>query len=151
MKEIEEIKRANGSFVIFAAQPNEPHDVMQFFVEHNVPFKVLLGSYNGERETAYCVPQEHFETVIQAGLVDEHESVLVLGQFNSYGLRKADILFLDGREATAESAGFFVNTDRDSALKSNGWTFDPMGDKFFVIRTAAELVSAGLMDAEDGD
>lgn len=147
MKDLEAIKTANGSFVIFAAQPNAVHDVMSFLVENKIPFKVLLGSYNGERETSYCVPAEHFDTVIQAGLVAEQESILVLGHFNSSGLRKAEIVFLNGQET--ESVGFFVNVEREEAFNQAGWTFDPMGEKFFTIKSAAQLVEAGLLEKDE--
>lgn len=144
MKALEDIKTANGSFVIFAAQPNLPHDVMQFFIENEIQFKVLLGSYNGERETSYCVPEKFLPQIIQAGLLSEQESVLVLGQFQATGYREATIVFLNGQDA--EKAGFFINVPKEEALHSVGWSFDPMNDKFFTIRTAAELVSEALPD-----
>ena len=142
MKDIQTIKAINGSFVIFAAQPNINEDVMAFFVENNIKFKVLLGNYQGKRETAYCVPSEQFSMIVEAGLVQEQESVLELGVMSSSsGLRRATIVYLDGR--AVEAAGFFVPVPKEDALKLNGWTFDPMNDKFYAIRTAAELVAAG--------
>jgi hypothetical protein len=143
--DLDEIKRINASFVIFSAEPNAPEKVMAFFVENKVPFKVLLGSYDGVHETSYCIPHQHFDSVIQAGLVEEQDSILVLAHFNSDGLRAAEVVYLDERKP--EAVGFFVNVDRDDALRSTSWTFDPMNDKFFVIRTSAELVKAGLIEA----
>lgn len=143
MRSVEEIVRANGAFVIFAAQPNEPHVVMSFMVENSIPFKVLLGSYKNERETSYCVPQDQFQRILDAGIVTEQESILVLGHFESSGLRKAEIVYLSN-DRESEPAGYFVNVGRDKVPSLDGWTFDPMSDQFFTLQSAAELVEAGI-------
>lgn len=143
MRDLQAITTANGSFVIFAAQPNQPEVVMSFMVENLIKFKVLLGSYKNERETSYCVPADEFAKIVEAGIVDEQESILVLGPFNGNGLRKAEIVYL-AEEGKTEPAGFFSVVSREQALSGEGWTFDPMSDSFFTLMSAADLVASGI-------
>ena len=143
MRDLETIVRSNASFVIFAAQPYEPHTVMSFLVENSIPFKTMLGSYKNERETSYTVPAEHFAAITQAGLVDEQESFIVLGHIGESGFRKAEIVFSNPETAPVE-VGYMVNVSREEALSAEAWTYDPQGNAFFVIRSAEQLVAQGI-------
>lgn len=138
MKDVKDIVKDNGTFVIFATQPLEPHEAMSFFVENQIFFKVLLGSYKNEREVSYCVKSEDFSRIVDAGMVEDQESVLVLGIMDdSVGLRKAEIVYLDEREP--EPKGYFKHVKREEALSGAGWTFDPMAGSF---HTLGELQAA---------
>lgn len=142
MRDLATIVRSNASFVIFAAQPHEPHTVMSFLVENSIPFKTMLGSYKNERETSYTVPAENFDAIVQAGLVDEQESFLVLGHIGESGFRKAEIVFTNP-ELEPIDGGFMVNVSREEALSAEGWTYDPQGNSFFTLKTAEQLIVQG--------
>lgn len=132
MQDIQQVKANNASFVIFAAQPAEPHDVMGFFLEQRMPFKVLLGCYNGMRETSYCVPALCLPDIIDAGLLDEQDSILILNEYSAENEgRKASIRYANG---DIESIGYLVAVPTTEALAAAGWTFDPAQDKFFIVK-----------------
>ena len=117
---------------------------MRFFMEQGIQFKVLLGSYQGAYEVSYCVPAIHFPAIVQADLLVGEDSILELGAMSAYGYREATIVYYSG-EQDGEPVGYFVAIEKEEALNlSHGWSFDPTSDKFFTIKTAAELAKAGL-------
>lgn len=140
MKPLKDLINESSALVIFASEESTA-DVMSFFVENKISFKVLLGSWRNKQEVSYCVPAEFFEQVIEAGYVNGQESILVMGQYNPKGLRAAEIVFLDA-DTKAQQAGFIVNVDRENAILNEGWTFDPMSDSYFILQTQAEIDNA---------
>lgn len=136
MKDLQSIVTNNSSFVIFAAQPHEPHTVMEFMRQNNIQFKVLLGQYNGVVETSYCVPADQFTLISLAGIVDDQESLLILGPYQESGMRKASILFI--QDSSIKEVGEFVQITKEESSNFQGWTFDPMGSTYFTIMQEAD-------------
>jgi hypothetical protein len=126
----------NRQFAIFAAQPHEVHDVMYFLTDNNIPFKVMLGSYKGQRETSFTIPHDRLNDVILSGLLDEQESILVLSAFNGRNERRAIIVMRDTQEEI--DAGVLKHVSRSEAEASDGWTFDPLGENWFIITQPTE-------------
>lgn len=121
------------TFAIFAVQPHAPEDAMLFMAEHDIPFKVMLGSWQGKHELSFCVPEVFLPMVVDAGFIEEQESILTLGALDGKSpFRMASIEYRDGRPV--EEAGLFTPMLKDDALKQSGWTFDPGTQSFFVIR-----------------
>ena len=78
MRDLETIKAVNTDVMVFASN-TAVHEVMYVLLNNNIPFKVMLGMYKGEREVSFTVPREHLETIVNLGLLDGQESILVLG------------------------------------------------------------------------
>ena len=119
-------------YCIFAAQPHEPHDVMYFLIDNNIPFQIILGSYKGQRETSYCIPHDRLPDVIGSGLVDDQESILILGAVNGLGERPASLLMSNADEPVPY--GTLVEAPRSEAEASEGWSYSIMAQAWFIIK-----------------
>lgn len=135
------------SFTIFAVQPHAPEEVMLFMTEHDIPFKVMLGSWQGKQEVSFCVPEVFLPLIVDAGFIEEQESILTLAPLDSKApFRMASIEYRDGRPV--EEAGLFTPMPKADALKQSGWTFDPGTQTFFVIRPAADIAVPSITSIE---
>lgn len=117
--------------LIFASD-REVHEVMYFLANNDLQFKVLLGSYKGQRETSFIVEAEAYVLLREAGLLDEQESILFVGQLipGQRG-RSAHMLDLDTLEFTL--LGNLVPVPRIIAERADGYSYDPTGDHWFTI------------------
>lgn len=137
MKDLETITRENARFLIFSAHPHfEPHAIMSLLVDNEVAFKVMLGSYNGEREVSFLVPIEAYDLIDQAGFLYGQESILLLGepvQSEVGAGRMATVRLLE--TGSEMQAGLFHAVDRSEALSPevSGWTYDPFGSVYYII------------------
>lgn len=131
------LNQADYEYVIFAAQPNPPEKTMQFLLDNNIDFQVILGSYKGEPETSFCIPFNRFADVGLSGLIDEQESVLFLGPIAQHdGSRPAYFLYSEATEPV--SVGNLVQVDRSTAEASDGYSYSLMAKAFFTIVPVAE-------------
>lgn len=92
-------------------------------------------------ETSYCVPHKHIAGLIEAGLLYDQESLLVLGAMEpSIGMRSATIVYLHDNQES-EQTGYFAPVSKEEAIVRAGWTFDPSSEQFFTIKTDDELTA----------
>ena len=138
MQDLSTIVSRNAMYVVFSS--NYPSAVITLLQDKSVNFKELTGMYKGEEEESFLVAMDDFGTVIESGLLDGQESILVLGaQTMRGGYRKASIVYHPGDKPPVE-AGYLVPVDREEAIAGDGWTYDPLERQFYVLKSATELV-----------
>lgn len=130
-------------YVIFAAQPYETHEVMRELESKNIEFKVLLGSYKSELETAFIVPYKDLLTVIEAGFLAEQESILMLGPKDNDGSRPCLLRYINCDPLREEYIGPLQQISKDYAHTLDGWFFDPTESRYY-----SALISEALKGGE---
>ena len=100
----------------------------------NIGFKELIGSYKMENgdvvvETSFIINENDRDTVVDAGIIDNQESVLHLGVCNSLTQRPATLLYLDGGE---EDLGHMRSVSKEEALKHDAWSLDIPSSTYFI-------------------
>lgn len=119
------------SYIIFASHVDS--DTVQAFLVHNeINYRVLFGVYKGEYETSYIVNQNAFPFLEVSGLLEQQESVLLLGPIGSGDKRPATLVYKDKRQ---ESIGGFSETSRESVMTNKlDFTYDPALKLFFTAK-----------------
>lgn len=128
---IDESDPRDRQYVVFASNATPVHEVMYFLLDNNIDFQVLLGSYKGERETSYIIPYDRLEEVMHSGLLNEEESILILGAMNGLGRRPATLHLLTTNEVFP--IGQLVAAARSEAEPQEGWSYNPTAKQFFTI------------------
>lgn len=136
MSNTRQINETPYAYAIFAAQPNQPHDVMRFLLDNNIDFQIILGMWKGQPETSYCIPFARLADVALSGLIDAQESVLVLGPYNPRETQKAYLLTQDAAEPVPY--GDLIQVTRAEAEASESWSYSLMAKSFHVVRPAAD-------------
>lgn len=147
MQDLSTIVNKNAMYVVFSS--DYPSAVIALLQNNKINFTELTGMYKGEEEESFLVPLDDFGTVIESGLLDGQESILVLGHKTSQGFRKASIVYHPGDEPPVE-AGYLVPATRDEAMVEDGWTYDPLYRQYYVLREAKDLVSITMQENRDG-
>lgn len=124
MKTIEPINTDKESYIIFASDLDQAETIKQL---GTIPHKVLQGMYKGVKETSYIVNLN--ERIEKLGLIDNQESILLLGMINENGNRDA-LLVMNGSEDV--DLGEFVHADMDQVKASDGYTYDPSTETYYV-------------------
>lgn len=112
-------------------------EVMERLVEKGITFKVLLGSYKGERETSYETPFSDFVQVMQSGILDGQESILLIG-----GNSGTDAVLLfnkfnaDG-SLNIERLGELTVLDPAVLKDYKAWSYDPAAGLYYGTVNAA--------------
>lgn len=132
MKTAEQIVAENTKLLIFASD-NPVHETMNFLSQNGIFFQVLLGSYKNELETSYLVSAGALQHIIDAGLVSNQESVLVLDEMTADKDRPAKIVYF--AEGTPDDTiGKLTMVPKEEALASESWTFNPAVNRYFVVK-----------------
>lgn len=132
--------KTSGTHVIFASTGNPSDLVMGELVDANISFKVLLGAYKDKRETSYLVGMEHLEFLFKSGLIEDEESILVMGNTQKNGTREAFLVFNDLDEDDnpgIQHIGFLDVVSAEEAQTLDGWSYDPTIASYFGIRKKA--------------
>lgn len=119
------------SYIIFASHV-DADTVQAFLVQNNINYRVLFGVYQQKYETSYIVNQNAFPFIEMAGLLEQQESVLLLGPIGTGDKRPATLVYQDKRQ---ESIGFFTEVAREEVMSQQlDFTYDPALKKFFTAK-----------------
>ena len=132
--------KTSGTHVIFASTGNPSDLVMGELVDANISFKVLLGAYKDKRETSYLVGMEHLEFLFKSGLIEDEESILVLGNAQKNNKREAFLVFNTQDESgnsPIQHLGLLDVLSHEEAATTDAWSFDPTLSVYFGIRPLA--------------
>lgn len=118
-----------GKYVIFCIG-QMPAKIAAFkkWYEHNrLPVKALKGCYKGMIEDAFITTEEAYEKLKQWTL--QQESILVLGESDTTRNRPATLVYHTGEK---KPLGYLRACSKHQALSSDGWTYDPTIDTYFI-------------------
>lgn len=116
------------TYMIFASNLSE-FEVHKILSNMNLPYKKLHGKYNGKEETSYITNLAKGRDLVLTSVLDRQESVLVLGEVDTSGFRKA---YLHTPDTSVYDIGYFKPVTKDYAEQQNGYTYDPTQDQYFV-------------------
>ena len=132
--------KTSGTHMIFSSVKNPAEVVMTKLVEAKIAFKVLLGSYKTQRETSYLIGAEHLETIFASGLIEDEESILVLGNAQKNNKREAFLVFNtqdDSGNSGIQHLGLLDVLSHEEAATADAWSYDPTLGVYFGIRPLA--------------
>jgi hypothetical protein len=121
-----------ASVAIFACQPHKPEELMAFMVSMRIAFKVVLGSYKSEIETAFVVNYDDIFSIVNHGWLDEQESIMILNSVK--GMRERDAFLAYGTGVVEQIGEFVQEPDRSKLVNYDGWTFCPFTESYFVVK-----------------
>lgn len=95
--------------------------------------KPLVGSYKGQIEPSFiCSLDDYLKVILRSGYVDNQESVLVVSKnpngVNSCWFEKPNLQCEEEVERKR-----LVVVPKEQALKSEGWTYDPETQEYWVV------------------
>lgn len=124
-----------GEWVIFAANAVAADYVDECLIQINVPFKRLLGKFNGLEEVSWIVHMDDWlrDTRIQ-WLTHREHAVLILGERDPTACmcRTARVLTLEENPVTSH-VGWFQEVGKKAAVENNGYSYDPQDHRYWII------------------
>lgn len=108
---------------IFFSSFETTEHVLKTMATGGIRFKVLLGKYDNEYETAYTTAAENLEWLIASGLVDGQESLMFVSN-DGIGYLMYN-KFDENGELNIESLGEVMNISKEDAEQRTAFTFDP--------------------------
>lgn len=120
---------------------------MGWAAANSIGLKPLLGSYKGKTEHSYIANHDNLGTIARCGWLKDQESVLILGPCNARDQRPAHLYF--PKTGNQVQLGVLQSVDRDTALASDGWSYDPSTKTYYICidPNAVRLCPHGLAAA----
>ena len=110
--------------------------VMYFLAENNIPFRVVLGSYQGDIETSFAIPTSLFPVVLAARwLTDRQICVMHIRSIQNTNERITHFEYL-AEQDDAKRFEFMGNMEvvsKQVALAETGYTYDPVSQMYSII------------------
>lgn len=122
------IQNDDKSFMIFSS--HDPSHALKTLLSHSIPVKELVGSYKGKEERSFISPAIRYGAIKNLGILAAQESVLFLNKLHR-GLGRSAWLYYIAEDRGVD-LGDFRAVSEDIAKASDGWTFDPSTDQYFV-------------------
>lgn len=122
----ETLKSIASEFIVFASDQTTAK-TMSRLVAEGISFKVLLGSYKGEKETSFMITIKDVSPIV--GLIKDQESILSLSNRQKDGSREAQLVFVNTGES--KSIGMFNEITEEQANSQDSWSFDPTLNQYF--------------------
>jgi hypothetical protein len=99
-------------------------------------FKTLIGSYKGSLEYCFLCDRVDFDKhVLSYGYVDDQESFLSLSYTSNGRTAPRALAKLWHNNSGDGEYGFgeFKEATKSEAMDSDGWTYDPTSNKYFIV------------------
>ncbi len=126
----------NEYYAIFASDMDDLK-TSEIFTEHYIPFKRLLGKYNGKEETSYIANLKDMEHIASLSVIDNQESILFLSPEFKFG-RKAKLIYKNNMSASPTDFTFvdtyFRDTDEFTAKSQDSYTYDPSTNTYYIVK-----------------
>ena len=111
--------------------------VMYFLAENNIPFRVVLGSYQGAIETSFAIPTILFPQVLAAGwILDGQVCVMHTRTIQSSKESIVHFEYMQNQDVSSRFVymGNMHIVPKNVALAEEGYTFDPVSMLYSIIR-----------------
>lgn len=104
-------------------------DEMQYLRDMQIPFKIVMGNYEGSRELSFMVDAQYSEIVLnRAFLYNVQDSVLKI-EHEWNNKRKATLIFENGDE---KPLGYYKKVNKKMAMEHDSWTYDSEECEYYV-------------------
>lgn len=120
-----------SDYAVFSVGATPVHEAMSFMLEHNIGFQVMLGKYEDQEETSFIVKRSDLHHIYNAGLIDDQESVLILGP-NINETRDASIIYLTNKDEI-QYIGQLIAVQRERALEEKAYSYNVLSQQYFII------------------
>ena len=118
----EALLATNAAAIFFSSFETTEH-VLKTMAASGIRFKVLLGKYDNQFETAYTTAADNLEWLIASGLVDGQESLMFVSN-DGIGFLMYN-KFDENGELKIEPLGEVLNISKEEAEQRTAFTFDP--------------------------
>lgn len=129
-------EHGSDSYVIFAIDDQSPAagaHFRNFMVAQGIGFKPLIGCYKGVTEQSYIINEKDWPRVAEIGVLQNQESILIVGPCTSRDRRPAKLDYLlDG--VPSEDLGTMRSVPEAEAKAESSWTYDPHLKEYFICK-----------------
>lgn len=140
MSGITEHSTVTGCYVVFSTSDETMRNksVAKFLVDNGISYKPLVGKYKDEYENSWIIPSDHWQKILDSGLVADQETVLFLwdtaSAYHEYGYDARKATLIDIKSGVSKDLGAFVAINDDDLQYFKDWTWDIMNNRYYVIK-----------------
>lgn len=128
--------------IIFSIDGENNYETCEAFEAYltklNIGFKLIKGSYKGQTENSWIVNSKDFDAILDAGYLDNQESILVLGGHDARDRRQAHLEYLkDTPEASTGDTinlGWLGSVEQAEALACEAYSYRPDLGQYFIAK-----------------
>jgi hypothetical protein len=103
---------------------------MTWALHNHIGIKPLVGMYQGRSERSFISNWKHLPDI--RPWLKKEESILKLHRHDARDIPQATLMYLDCDRQ--HELGCLVTVSHDEALACDSWTYDPLGERYFITR-----------------
>ena len=126
----------HSDYIIFSVYQGKVDDalahkgIMASFDFSGIKYQECEGVYMGQKEESIIINADH-EPLVLSLCRDYNQECYMIAETHKHGLRKAYFVYLD--DGRKEFMGYLRSVSRERALESDGYTYRPDMDKYWII------------------